>query len=66
MPGARQYIQVRDDNPEGDTIGAASTDEMFAFSQIAAAGANPSSVIESLEKENSKPKPKPKDILNDD
>ena len=39
---------------------------MFAFSQIAAAGANPSAVIENLEKEASKPKPKPKNILNDD
>lgn len=38
---------------------------MFAFSQIAAAGANPSTVIAGLEKENNKPKPK-KGGLDDD
>ena len=39
---------------------------MFAFSQIAAAGANPSAVIQNLEKESSKPKPKKKNALDDD
>lgn len=47
-----------------DDIGTASTDDMFAFSQIITAGANPMQVAAEMEREAKKPPPKP--VLDDD
>ena len=49
-----------------DDIGTASTDDMFAFSQIITAGANPMQVATEIEKEATKAVAPPKPVLDDD